>query len=174
MSGRRATPAAPSATAASSSSTRTLSSSSPERERSSRAERDRVRDRPQGRSRRGWRHRAFCGVGGPSPLPLSHSGPVRERGSAPCAGRPTRPKLRPCFARRPRLRAPHVNDREDTMLHRAPLGALAAGLLMLSGTALAQQPAAPAAGGAAPAAGAAAPAAPPAPGSALYGRPESE
>ena len=60
------------------------------------------------------------------------------------------------------------------MLHRAPLGALAAGLLMLSGTALAQQPAAPAAGGAAPAAGAAAPAAPPAPGSALYGRPETE
>src|SRR4051812_49824438 len=95
-------------------------------------------------------------------------------GFRPCAGRPTRPKLRPCFARRPRLRAPHVNDREDTMLHRAPLGALAAGLLMLSGTALAQQPPAPAAGGAAPAAGAAAPAAPPAPGSALYGRPESE
>ncbi|HEX8665165.1 MAG TPA: PQQ-dependent sugar dehydrogenase [Beijerinckiaceae bacterium] len=60
------------------------------------------------------------------------------------------------------------------MLHRAPLSALAAGLLMLSGAALAQQPAAPAAGGAAPAAGAAAPAAPPAPGSALYGRPETE
>ena len=74
-----------------------------------------------------------------TPAPL----PIRERGSAPCAGRPTRPKLRPCFARRPRLRAPHVNDREDTMLHRAPLGALAAGLLMLSGTALAQQPPAP-------------------------------
>ena len=51
------------------------------------------------------------------------------------------------------------------MLHRAPLGALAAGLLMLSGTALAQQPPAPAG---------AAPAAPPAPGSALYGRPETE